>query len=191
LLRPICLSLLKDEYPYVKVRAITNFEQLAKIICLDQHVSVLLDTVLHLGENKDWRIRHAVIQCMPLFADQLGQNFFDRAVCRYCMQTLGDQVSSVYDAAVKSLKLLAVKFGVEWVVDHLLPQYLNVVNNFEGDSGQKSLGVISDILGPKLTFSKLVPMIINAPTVDRIVPEMEISVERICSLIVEECCNNL
>jgi serine/threonine-protein phosphatase 2A regulatory subunit A len=86
----------------------------------------LLPAVVDLAEDRQWRVRLAIIEAMPLLAEQLGVNFFDQKLCGLCKDWLGDNVFSIREAAALNLLKLTQVFGCEWAQSHLIPQVLDI-----------------------------------------------------------------
>ncbi|KAE8191569.1 hypothetical protein CF336_g4808 [Tilletia laevis] len=84
---PLFLQLLKDEFPDIRLNIISKLEQ--------------------------WRIRQAIIDYLPLLANQLGVQFFNEQLSTLCMYWLGDTVFSIREAATVNLKRLTEIFGAE------------------------------------------------------------------------------
>ncbi|KAL0760017.1 hypothetical protein Bca101_076167 [Brassica carinata] len=142
-LLPIFLSLLKDEFPDVRLNIISKLDQ------VNQHL----------------RVRLAIIEYVPLLASQLGIGFFDDKLGALCMQWLQDKVYSIREAGANNLKRLAEEFGSEWAMQHLVPQVLEMVNNPHYLHRMMALRVISlmaPVMGSEITCSfreKTVPNI--------------------------------
>ena len=62
----------------------------------------LLPAIVQLAEDKQWRVRLAIIEYIPLLASQLGMKFFDEKLGGLCMSWLGDPVYSIREAATRS-----------------------------------------------------------------------------------------
>lgn len=75
-----------------------------------------------MAEDKQWRVRLAIIEYIPLLAGQLGVQFFDDKLSTLCMSWLGDTVFSIREAATKNLKKLTEVFGVEWASEAIIPK---------------------------------------------------------------------
>lgn len=84
----------------------------------------LLPAIVELAEDKQWRVRLAIIDYIPLLASQLGVNFFDEKLGNLCMSWLGDNVYSIREAATVNLKKLTEVFGVEWAKTTIIPKVL-------------------------------------------------------------------
>jgi serine/threonine-protein phosphatase 2A regulatory subunit A len=82
----------------------------------------LLPAIVQLAEDKQWRVRLAIIEYIPLLASQLGVKFFDEQLSDLCMGWLGDTVFSIREAATQNLKKLTEVFGVEWANQSIIPK---------------------------------------------------------------------
>lgn len=79
---------------------------------------------MQLAEDKQWRVRLAIIEYIPLLASQLGVLFFDEKLSTLCMSWLGDTVFSIREAATQNLKKLTEVFGVEWASEAIIPKVM-------------------------------------------------------------------
>lgn len=79
---------------------------------------------MELSEDKQWRVRQAIIEYIPLLATQLGVAFFDEKLADLCMTWLNDAVFSIRESATINLKKLTEVFGVEWCKTAILPKVL-------------------------------------------------------------------
>lgn len=84
----------------------------------------LLPAIVQLAEDKQWRVRLAIIEYIPLLASQLGVEFFDEKLASLCMGWLGDTVFSIREAATHNLKKLTEVFGVEWANEAIIPKVM-------------------------------------------------------------------
>ena len=50
----------------------------------------LLPAIIELAQDGKWRVRLAIVEYMPLLAEQLGQKFFDEKLFGLCMAWLTD-----------------------------------------------------------------------------------------------------
>jgi serine/threonine-protein phosphatase 2A regulatory subunit A len=81
---------------------------------------------VELAEDKQWRVRQAIIEYIPLLANQLGVEFFDEQLSNLCMSWLGDTVFSIREAATINLKKLTDVFGVQWARQTIIPKVLQM-----------------------------------------------------------------
>lgn len=81
---------------------------------------------MELAEDKQWRVRQAIIEYIPLLARQLGVDFFDDKLGTLCMGWLGDTVFSIREAATINLKQLTDVFGLEWAKATIIPKVLGM-----------------------------------------------------------------
>lgn len=118
-----CLLLLRianiDSYPHFRI----NLPSLS-VIGIDLLSQSLLPAIIDLAEDKQWRVRQAIIEYIPLLATQLGVQFFDDKLGKLCMSWLGDNVFSIREAATVNLKKLTDVFGVQWASQTIIPQVL-------------------------------------------------------------------
>lgn len=89
----------------------------------------LLPAIVELAEDKNWRVRLAIIEYIPLLASQLGATFFDEKLLGLCLSWLGDAVFSIRDAATTNLQKLVEIFGNEWAKNTVLPQVIQMAHH--------------------------------------------------------------
>jgi len=86
------LLLLKDEFPDVRLNIISKLDSVNKVIGINMLSQSLLPAIIELAEDKQWRVRMAIIEYVPLLASQLGPEFFDDKLSDLCLTWLGDTV---------------------------------------------------------------------------------------------------
>lgn len=134
------LQMLKDEFPDVRLHIISklelvnkgksffdingNFANNSQVIGIELLSQSLLPAIVQLAEDKQWRVRLAIIEYIPLLASQLGVQFFDEKLSSLCMSWLGDTVFSIREAATQNLKKLTDVFGVEWASEAIIPKVM-------------------------------------------------------------------
>ncbi|RDA93332.1 hypothetical protein CP533_0306 [Ophiocordyceps camponoti-saundersi (nom. inval.)] len=141
-LLPMFLQMLKDEFPEVRLHIISKLELVnqgtklyctgnsctneVKVIGIELLSQSLLPAIVQLAEDKQWRVRLAIIEYIPLLASQLGVKFFDEKLSNLCMGWLGDTVFSIREAATHNLKKLTEVFGVEWASEQIIPKVMGM-----------------------------------------------------------------
>ncbi|VDD75557.1 unnamed protein product [Mesocestoides corti] len=118
-LLPIILAQLKDESP----------DTVNNVIGVDHVSSSLLPAIVELAKVPVWRIRLAVINQMPLIADQLGQSFFEEGLMQHFLGWLADAAYAVREAAVVNLTRLTEKFGPTWARTFFLSEITQLSHN--------------------------------------------------------------
>lgn len=82
----------------------------------------LLPAIHELSEDKQWRIRLAIIEHIPLLAKQFGAKFFEEKLLDLCMAWLRDKVFSIREAATTNLQRLTQVFGASWAQQAIIPR---------------------------------------------------------------------
>ena len=119
------LGFLREELDFLTPNnhhIISKLELVNNVIGIDLLSQSLLPAIVTLAEDKNWRVRLAIIEYIPLLAKQLGVKFFDEQLSNLCMGWLGDTVFSIREAAVSNLRKLTEVFGVEWAKKSILPK---------------------------------------------------------------------
>jgi len=117
------LLLLKDDFPEVRLNVIGKLNMLVTSVIGLEHISQhLLAALQELAEDRQWRIRLAIIEYIPLLAQQLGVEFFNSKLCGLCLGWLSDCVYAIRKAATQNLYKLTVVFGTAWAQTHIFPK---------------------------------------------------------------------
>ena len=66
----------------------------------------LLPAIVQLAEDGKWRVRLAIIEHMPLLAQQLGQEVFEEKLVELVISWLNDNVYAIRDAATINIEKL-------------------------------------------------------------------------------------
>ena len=125
----------------VRLNIIAQLGEINAVIGVDLLAQSLLPTILDLARDSKWRVRMAIIERMPMLAQQLGLGFFNERLCSQCIAWLHDDVYSIRAAAAQNLRALAALFGVEWCSSLVLPQLTAMARRVQLDeaSGQQVL----------------------------------------------------
>jgi serine/threonine-protein phosphatase 2A regulatory subunit A len=70
---PLFLQLLKDETSEVRLNIISKLDKVNEVIGIELLSQSLLPAIIALAEDKQWRVRLAIIENIPLLAEQLVQ----------------------------------------------------------------------------------------------------------------------
>lgn len=122
----------------------------------------LLPAIVQLAEDKQWRVRLAIIEYIPLLASQLGVQFFDEKLSTLCMSWLGDTVFSIREAATQNLKKLTEVFGVHWASEAIIPKVMAMGQHPNYLYRMTTCFAISVRLRSKTTISLALRLTINA-----------------------------
>jgi len=120
---PIILTLLKDEFPEVRLNVIKNLETATHSFELKAFRQALLPSVRELSTDANWRVRTGIIALTPNLAKHLGQEFF-KEIDPAPLSWMADQVSEVRECAARNLTKLGMVLGDRWVVEQLIPNLI-------------------------------------------------------------------
>ena len=65
------LQLLRDEVAEVRLHVISNLDAVNQVVGIQPLADSLLPAIVRLAEDREWRVRLAIIKYMPLIAKQL------------------------------------------------------------------------------------------------------------------------
>lgn len=112
---------IKIKCPDVRLNIISNLASLNEVIGIEQLSQSLLPAIVELSEDTKWRVRLAILEHMPLLAEQLGRKMFDDKLNELCMKWLVDHVYAIRQAATITVRKLVATFGMDWAKDAVIP----------------------------------------------------------------------
>lgn len=116
----------------------------------------LLPAIVELAEDKNWRVRLAIIGHIPLLARELGREFFkdNKKLGKLCLSWLRDSVYSIREAAIVNLKALTEVFGVDWAKEYIVPQVLTLFDESSNYLFRMTvlyaIGVLAQVVGTEM-----------------------------------------
>jgi len=161
-LLPLFLTMLKDEFPDVRLNIISNLGSVDQVIGVNQLTMSLLPTIMELAEDPKWRVRLAIIEYMPLLASQMGVEFFNEKLSALCMSWLVDNVYAIREAAAVNLKKLMENFGNEWAASTIIPKLLAMAKDTNYLHRMTTLFTINTILSEcssEVTSKQILPTV--------------------------------
>ena len=195
-LLPSISLLLRDSSSDVRLNMISSLGPLSETLgSLELLHSVLMPAIMELsspeGEQASkWRIRLSVIAHMPLLAEQLGQVFFnEQKLTSLCVSWLGDEISSVREAAATNVMNLAAVFGPTWALEYICPPIMELKRH---PSYLRRLAAVqaASLLATKMgdypdTLRNIVPLILEMAS--DAVPNIRFNVAKALFRIAEPC----
>ena len=132
----------------VRLNIISTLHGVSPVIGVEQLSHSLLPAITELAQDRQWRVRMAIIDSIPKLASQLGTAFpifasanawyptltneftvsgsgvtyFDQKLGSMCLGWLQDCVFAIREAAIANLCRLIEVFGMEWAQQQLVPQ---------------------------------------------------------------------
>ncbi|PRP84552.1 phosphoprotein phosphatase A [Planoprotostelium fungivorum] len=159
----IFLALLKDEFPDVRLNIIAKLDAISSV-GIDLLAQSLLPAIVDLAEDRQWRVRLAIIEYIPLLGSQLGIQFFDEKLSNLCLTWLGDSVFAIREAAALNVKKLAEVFGTEWAKNNIIPKVLSLYthpNYLYRMTTLFSIGQLAPVVGADVTISVMLPLVLH------------------------------
>lgn len=148
-----------------------------QIIGIDLLSQSLLPAIVHLAEDRQWRIRLAIIEYIPLLAAQLGCDYFEEQLSQLCMAWLVDNVFSVREAATINLKNLTEHFGVDWARTSVVPRIVTMHSN------ANFLHRLTSLYAVKVLSEAMTPVTIQTLLIPLVVELAQVSIKLYCSSI--------
>jgi len=163
----------------VRLHLISKLESVNKVIGIDLLSQSLLPAIVELAEDRQWRVRLAIIEYIPLLASQLGVEFFDEKLGGLCMAWLGDSVYSIREAATLNLKKLTEIFGIEWASSFIIPRVFALhthPNYLYRMTTLYAIIVLAPVVGKNVNMSSMLPLALRM--VDDSVPNIRFNVAK-------------
>ena len=145
---------MRDPNSEVRLNVISHLEAGNRIIGMDLLSQSLLPAIHELASDRQWRVRLAIIEYIPLLAAQMGSDIFNEKLSELCIGFLGDPVFSIREAATLNLKNLTDKFGLEWALATILPKVFNMHTDTNYLCRMTSLNAVK-VLCPTFTSNAL------------------------------------
>jgi serine/threonine-protein phosphatase 2A regulatory subunit A len=121
-LLPLFLTLLKDEASEVRLNVISKLDGVNQVIGIPTLSQSLLPALTDLATDKQWRVRMAVLENLPLLGSQLEKSFFNERVLSLGLASLSDSVYQVREKACVNIQKLVSVFGQPWCFDYVIPK---------------------------------------------------------------------
>mmetsp|Transcript_29177 Transcript_29177/g.28909 ORF Transcript_29177/g.28909 Transcript_29177/m.28909 type:complete len:223 (-) Transcript_29177:6-674(-) len=158
------LDLLRDPSPEIRICLFNDLEGLSNVIGAESLAQSIMPAIQELSDDKQWRIRKRIAECIPLLCKQLGQEFFETHLSGVMKKLYGDTVYSVREAAIKGYKEIAELFRSSWVEEKLLDE---VLEGHTSESHIKRLSTIFTLkaiigtISPEKIISTIVPVLVR------------------------------
>jgi len=182
----IFLYLIRDDTPEVRLKLIGTLGELSTVVGIDVLSKSLLPSIKELGTDRQWRVRLAVIECMPVLAEYLGEAEFTKELSHLFVQWLVDPVFSVRDAAAGNFQRLAKVLGPAWSEAHILPQLQALLTNknyLYRISAMLCASTLAEVVNAAFLEKHLVPMAVKMA--DDLVPNVRFNVAKVIQAVLK------
>jgi len=160
----ILFQLLKDESADVRLRLIGKLDQLLPVVGLGKLAENVIPAITELGQNKSWRIRLCVLECIPPLSQQLTLDYFGKNLCDLCFDWLTDTVYAVRNAAIVNVVKLTQRFGEEFTLNYVLPKVNSLMQNTNYLHRVSVLFYaqqVGGLVSPKILNESIIPLILT------------------------------
>jgi len=117
---PLLQNFLRDDSPEVRLRILSQLEIIAQ--WMPAIGETILPILIELAHDANWRVRKAVIGCLPLLAESMGVDYFDNNLLDLYLQAYTDRVYEVRAGASQGLSKLSKVCGVDWLEKQAFPR---------------------------------------------------------------------
>lgn len=153
--------MLKDDYHEVRLNIISKLNSnTTNAIGIDMLSYHLLPAIVELAEDKQWRVRLAIIEYIPALAVELGSGFFDEKLSNLCLSWLRDEVYAIREAASINLKNIIEAFGAQWSLKNIIPYVLELSkhsNYLFRITAALAISKLALASGPEIIEKNLIP----------------------------------
>ncbi|CAG7862247.1 unnamed protein product [Brassica rapa] len=170
---PLVKELSSDSSQHIKSALASVIMGMAPVLGKDATIEHLLPIFLSLLKDEFPDVCLNIISKLDQVNQVIGIDLLSRSLLpaivlassTLCMQWLQDKVHSIRDAAANNLKRLAEEFGHEWAMQHIVPQFLEMINNphyLYRMTILRAVSLLAPVIGSEITCSKLLPVVITA-----------------------------
>jgi serine/threonine-protein phosphatase 2A regulatory subunit A len=124
--RPCLESFLNDEFPEVQLHILSKLSRVTRL--LDQ-MDVVVESVVAMSKNPNWRVRESVGFLLPHLTEARGVGFFQNQLLDVWMTLLMDQVADVRTACVNGMPKLLSVTGSSWIQREIVPRYVGIYDD--------------------------------------------------------------
>ena len=137
----------------------------------------LLPAIKELAEDKHWRVRLAIIEYIPVFAQQIGTAFLFRndnageggedMLNSLCLQWVQDPVYAIREAAANNLFHLTEIFGSSWALQYIFPRIKQLMSSphyLYRLTVLRALSLLAPAVGEDVILGEILPIIKHATT---------------------------
>lgn len=131
------------------------------------HIQNTVERFIVLTCCSQFRIRLAIIKHIPLLAKQLGQDFFSEKLSSLCVGWLGDDISSIRQAAATNLRDLTELFGTEWATEYLVPSITEMRQHpsyLRRLTAVQACAMMSTKMEPEIVAIEILPLVLELST---------------------------
>ncbi|CAF2042266.1 unnamed protein product [Brassica napus] len=170
---PSVKELSSDSSQHIKSALASVIMGMAPVLGKDATIEHLLPIFLSLLKDEFPDVCLNIISKLDQVNQVIGIDLLSRSLLpaivlassTLCMQWLQDKVHSIRDAAANNLKRLAEEFGHEWAMQHIVPQFLEMIYNphyLYRMTILRAVSLLAPVIGSEITCSKLLPVVITA-----------------------------
>mmetsp|Transcript_24045 Transcript_24045/g.39457 ORF Transcript_24045/g.39457 Transcript_24045/m.39457 type:complete len:557 (+) Transcript_24045:1-1671(+) len=117
---PLLQTFLRDDSPEVRLRILSKLEVIAAWMpAIGENI---LPMLLELAHDANWRVRKAVVACLPVLAESMGVDYFETNLLDLYLQSYTDRVFEVRVGATSGLSKIATVCGADWLEKQVLPR---------------------------------------------------------------------
>ena len=113
---PLYTRFFADESSQVRLNAVAKMDVVCRVLGLERLAQSILPAVVQLAQDRQWRVREAVIEHLPTLVGHLGAAFYDQHLGALCQRLLDDPVHAVRRAAAANVRALCEAFGLDWAL---------------------------------------------------------------------------
>ncbi len=124
--KPCLECFLNDEFPEVQLQILSKLSRVTRLL---DKMDVVVQSVVTMSKNANWRVREGVGAMLPHLAEARGMDFFQQQLLEVWMALLLDQVADVRNSCADGMPKLLSVAGPAWIQREIIPRYDAVYND--------------------------------------------------------------
>jgi len=125
---PSFISAIQQQNDTIRLAILKNVDKLNEVITLDHFNQHILPTLFSISENKGWRTRIQVTECLPFIAKIVNKELFLKNLLSISLKWMSDEVFAIREEGCKVLKKLFDYFSCEEFDKRLVEKLVEMKN---------------------------------------------------------------
>ncbi len=118
--KPCFEIFLNDEFAEVQLQILSKLSHVTRLL---NQMDLVVQSVVTMSKNGNWRVREAVGRLLPHLAEARGVEYFQDQLMSEWVALVTDQVADVRSSCVEAMPKLISITGPTWIQKQLIPVY--------------------------------------------------------------------
>lgn len=125
---PLIVHFLRDDQiPEVRLNVLEKMGGLGT--WLESLAGTFLPVLMEMTQDRQWRVRKAIVGVIPLFVEHLGAQYFSENLFDVFMASMNDSVNDVRESGTACLRDMLGTTGSDWMQQNVLPRIKEYYDN--------------------------------------------------------------